>query len=107
LVGQEEMLLGSDDSMIIPIRRNAQFVKTLLMNSRELKEKIIRQIDHLNEEGESFPQDEVISETQIKFPNLKFKLKPLARTNLLVRITSKTLIIYYRTGRGRSSEVYR
>ena len=81
------------------------------MNSLELKKKIIRQIDHLNEEdfekvylqlldiikpvtfyklskeeneaidaalkvseeGETYTHDEVISDAQIKFPNLKFK----------------------------------
>ena len=81
------------------------------MNSLELKKKIIRQIDHLNEEdfekvylqlldilkpvaiyklsdeeneainsalevseeGETYSHNDVISEAQVKFPNLKFK----------------------------------
>jgi hypothetical protein len=86
-------------------------LKTVDMNSLELKKKIIKQIDHLNEEdfekvylqlldilkpvnsyklsdeeneainlalkvseeGETYSHNEVISEAQVKFPNLKFK----------------------------------
>lgn len=86
-------------------------LKTVDMNSLELKKKIIRQIDHLNEEdfekvylqlldilkpvaiyklsdeeneainsalevseeGETYSHNDVISEAQVKFPNLKFK----------------------------------
>jgi len=86
-------------------------LKTVDMNSLEQKKKIIKQIDHLNEEdfekvylqlldilkpvnsyklsdeeneainlalkvseeGETYSHNEVISEAQVKFPNLKFK----------------------------------
>jgi len=86
-------------------------LKTVDMNSLELKKRIIKQIDHLNEEdfekvylqlldilkpvtyyklsdeeneainsaleiseeGETYSHNEVISEAQVKFTNLKFK----------------------------------
>jgi hypothetical protein len=93
-------------------RKNTKFATNAVdMNSLELKKKIIKQIDHLNEddfgkvyhqlldilkpvtfyklsdeeneaidsalkvseEGETYTHNEIISEAQVKFPNLKFK----------------------------------